>query len=149
MCDTTERWLRSDPAGWLAAQPHRAVSKWAVDITGTQGSHNRVLNPLVPQQGFSRSLRFNKILRYPVIHFSSSPKSDDATTSGCCLQEVVFPSEHRPSCACFKTVNDSLCRSKYSFQRLYKALGIKRLYHTHLICVRAGKKQHSKYTLHQ
>lgn len=46
----------------LAAQLHRAVSKWAVVITGTQGSHNRVLNLLVPQQDFSRSLGFSKIL---------------------------------------------------------------------------------------
>lgn len=58
-------------------------------------------------------------------------------------------SSTEPRAPAFRTVNDSLCRSKYSFQRLYKALGIKRLYHTHLICVRAGKREHSDYTLHQ
>lgn len=73
----------------LAAQLHRAVSKWAVVITGTQGSHNRVLNLLVPQQDFSRSLGSSKILWYPVMHFTSSLKFDDATASMC--RKMSFP----------------------------------------------------------
>lgn len=64
------------------------------------------------------------------------------------LQQLSLPQSTRPNVLALRLRTMTLCRSKYSFQRLYKAPGIKRLYHTHLIYARARKKKHSKYTLY-
>lgn len=66
----------------------RSVSKWAEVRTGTRGSCNRGLNPLVSRRGYQQVIKvqFHSVV-FLLYTFPPSPERDDAPA-------VVSPSEH-------------------------------------------------------
>ena len=97
------------------------------------------------QQGFSGSLKFNKPLWYPVIRFSSSPKSDEATASGCSSQEAPRSLARLP----LRLWTIVYAAVSIPFRGFTRHWGLRDCTTLISFVSGLGKREHSEYTLHQ